>query len=106
MIDPVPKARIRPLAASDLEAVYVHGGNGRLPGLLARRLGLPQERIRSDTAHTGNLGSVSLPAAWTSQPAEKGSVVWAAIGAGLSWGALLLDPPDFAASASIPPPAN
>ena len=81
------------LTANDLEAVYVHGGNGRLPGLLARRLGLPVERIRSDTAHTGNLGSVSLPAAWSAQPAETGTVMWAAIGAGLTWGAVLLDPP-------------
>jgi 3-oxoacyl-[acyl-carrier-protein] synthase-3 len=81
------------LAVSDLEAVVVHGGNGRLPGLLARRLGLPEVRIRSETAHTGNLGSVSLPAAWEAHPTGAGPVIWAAIGAGLTWGAALLDPP-------------
>jgi 3-oxoacyl-[acyl-carrier-protein] synthase-3 len=86
-------ARRNNLAVSDLEAVVVHGGNGRLPGLLARRLGLPEERIRSETAQTGNLGSVSLPAAWVANSAGAGPVIWAAIGAGLTWGAVLLDPP-------------
>jgi 3-oxoacyl-[acyl-carrier-protein] synthase-3 len=77
------------LSPADLESVVIHGGNGRLPGLLARRLGLPEERILSETAHTGNLGSVSLLAAWNDKSA--GPVVWAAIGAGLSWGGLLLE---------------
>jgi 3-oxoacyl-[acyl-carrier-protein] synthase-3 len=80
------------LTVSDLEAVVVHGGNGRLPRLLARRLGLPEERIISETVHTGNLGSVSLPAAWMAHPAAAGPAIWAAIGAGLTWGAVLLDP--------------
>jgi 3-oxoacyl-[acyl-carrier-protein] synthase-3 len=84
------------LAVSELEALVVHGGNGRLPGLLARRLGLPNDRIRSETAHTGNLGSVSLPAAWEAHPTGTGPVIWAAIGAGLTWGAVLLDPPALA----------
>jgi 3-oxoacyl-[acyl-carrier-protein] synthase-3 len=75
------------LAVNDLQAVVAHGGNGRLPGLLARQLGLPPERIWSTTAETGNLGSVSLPAAWAAhQPLPPGAVVWTAVGAGLSWG--------------------
>jgi 3-oxoacyl-[acyl-carrier-protein] synthase III len=81
------------LAVSELQAVVVHGGNGRLPGLLARRLGLPEERIHSETARTGNLGSVSLPAAAAAHPPRPGPIIWAAIGAGLTWGAVLLDPP-------------
>src|SRR5262249_7924604 len=81
------------LAVSDLEAVVVHGGNGRLPGLLARRLGWPEDMIRSKTVHAGNLGSVSRPAACVAEPVTTGPVIWAAIGAGLSWGAVLLDPP-------------
>jgi 3-oxoacyl-[acyl-carrier-protein] synthase-3 len=84
------------ISFSELEALVVHGGNGRLPGLLARRLGLPDERIRSETGRTGNLGSVSLPAAWAAGPSGSGPVVWAAIGAGLTWGAVLLDPPALA----------
>jgi 3-oxoacyl-[acyl-carrier-protein] synthase III len=81
------------LTLADLQAVVVHGANGRLPPLLARQLGLSEERVRSETARTGNLGSVSLPAAWAGEDAGSGPVVWAAIAAGLVWGAALFDAP-------------
>ncbi|HEX5271859.1 MAG TPA: 3-oxoacyl-[acyl-carrier-protein] synthase III C-terminal domain-containing protein [Gemmataceae bacterium] len=75
---------------SALEAVVCHGGNGRLPALLARELGLPPERVWSETARAGNLGSASLPAAWAARrPAPSGPVAWAAVGAGLTWGAAI-----------------
>jgi 3-oxoacyl-[acyl-carrier-protein] synthase-3 len=78
------------LALADLHAVVAHGGNGRMPALLARRLGLPAERVWSETAQAGNLGSASLPAAWAAhQPPPRGPVVWAGVGAGLTWGAAL-----------------
>jgi 3-oxoacyl-[acyl-carrier-protein] synthase-3 len=78
------------LEVSALEAVVCHGGNGRLPALLARRLGLAPERVWSETARTGNLGTVSLPAAWSAhQPIPHGPVVWVAVGAGLTWGAAI-----------------
>jgi 3-oxoacyl-[acyl-carrier-protein] synthase-3 len=78
------------IALSELTAVVAHGGNGRLPALLARRLGLPPERVWSETARTGNLGSVSLPAAWAAHsPFRTGPVAWTAVGAGLTWGAAL-----------------
>lgn len=78
------------LGVSDLEAVVCHGGNGRMPALLARQLGLAPERVWSETARTGNLGSASLPAAWAAhRPSPHGPVAWAAVGAGLTWGAAL-----------------
>jgi 3-oxoacyl-[acyl-carrier-protein] synthase III len=78
------------LAVNELEAVVCHGGNGRMPGLLARQLGLTPERIWSETSRTGNLGSVALPAAWVRhQPSPQGPVAWVAVGAGLTWGAAL-----------------
>ena len=52
------------LAALAEPVVVVHGGNGRLPLLVARQLGLPAERVWSETASTGNLGSASLPVAY------------------------------------------
>jgi 3-oxoacyl-[acyl-carrier-protein] synthase-3 len=82
-------ARQHGLTPADLEAVVAHGGNGRLPGLLARQLDLPPERVWSLTPETGNLGSASLPVAWASRPAPPGPVVWVAVGAGLTWGAAL-----------------
>jgi 3-oxoacyl-[acyl-carrier-protein] synthase-3 len=79
------------LATRDLAGVAVHGGNGRLSPVLARQLGLPPEKVWSETAHTGNLGSASLPVAWAARcRAARGPVVWAAFGAGVQWGAALL----------------
>jgi 3-oxoacyl-[acyl-carrier-protein] synthase III len=78
-----------------LDAVVMHAGNGRMPALLARRLGLPRRRVRSQTAQTGNLGSASLPVAWASQRGELSEasqrrlVAWTAAAAGLQWGAAL-----------------
>lgn len=80
------------LSVEQLSAVIAHGGNGRMSALLARCLNLPPERVRSETAHTGNLGSASLPVAWTAcDPSIPRPVVWTAVGAGLQWGAALFD---------------
>jgi 3-oxoacyl-[acyl-carrier-protein] synthase-3 len=79
------------LGVADLKAVVAHGGNGRLPALLARKLGLPAERVWSETASAGNLGAASLPVAWAAHPpVPPGPVVWTAVGAGLTWAAALL----------------
>lgn len=84
------------LTLDDLAAVVVHAGNGRMPELLARRLGLPATRVWSETARTGNLGSASLPVAWAARAAEAaGPVVWMAVGPGLTWGAALFGAPTF-----------
>jgi 3-oxoacyl-[acyl-carrier-protein] synthase-3 len=79
------------LQVGDLQAVVAHGGNGRLPALLARKLDLPEERVWSETPRTGNLGSASLPVAWSARSLRlTGPVIWTAVGAGLTWGAALL----------------
>jgi 3-oxoacyl-[acyl-carrier-protein] synthase III len=79
------------LQMTDLAGVFIHGGNGRFPSLLARRLDLPADRIHSETPQTGNLGSASLPVAWAAQTSSpQGPVIWTAVGAGLTWGAALL----------------
>jgi 3-oxoacyl-[acyl-carrier-protein] synthase-3 len=78
------------LKVTDLGAVVVHGGNGRLPNLIAMQLELPPEKIWSQTAITGNLGSASLPVAWAKQSERPtGPVAWTAVGAGLTWAAAL-----------------
>jgi 3-oxoacyl-[acyl-carrier-protein] synthase-3 len=82
------------LTVDQLAAVIAHGGNGRMPTLLARRLGLPSHRVCSETARTGNLGSASLPVAWIARdPSVTHPVIWTAVGAGLQWGAALFDAP-------------
>jgi 3-oxoacyl-[acyl-carrier-protein] synthase-3 len=82
--------RQRGLTVADLHAVVAHGGNGRMPALLARRLGLPEEKVWSTTPHTGNLGSASVPIACASHPQGPGTIVWVSVGAGLTWAAALL----------------
>jgi len=78
------------LDVRDLAGVVAHGGNGRMPALLALKLGLPAERVWSETSVTGNLGSASLPVAWAAHKAPpQGAVIWTAVGAGLTWGAAL-----------------
>ncbi len=80
------------LDPADLDAIVMHGGNGRMPELLARRLRLPAERVWSDTANSGNLGPASLPAAWAAGRLACPSprvAAWTAAGAGLQWGAAL-----------------
>jgi 3-oxoacyl-[acyl-carrier-protein] synthase-3 len=72
---------------AELAGVIVHGGNGRMPALVARDLGLSEERVWSATRELGNLGSASLPVAWAlHQPRPQGPVAWVAVGAGLTWG--------------------
>lgn len=78
------------LELEELSAIAIHGGNGRFPALFARHLGVPAERVLSQTSMTGNLGSASLPVAWaTAAPHAGGPVIWTAVGAGLTWGAAL-----------------
>jgi 3-oxoacyl-[acyl-carrier-protein] synthase III len=73
--------------------VIAHGGNGRMPALLARQLDLPAERFPSATPHAGNLGAATLPVAWAlHRPTATGPTVWTAVGAGLTWGAALMRP--------------
>lgn len=86
------------LMPDQLAAIVAHGGNGRMPALLARRLNLPLESICSTTHQTGNLGPASLPVAWASHAGRlHGPMIWTAAGAGLQWGAALFDPaPDSA----------
>jgi 3-oxoacyl-[acyl-carrier-protein] synthase-3 len=84
-------AKKHSLDMEQVEAVISHGGNGRMPALLARQLGLPPQRVWSETAHTGNLGSASLPVAWAIRGPVSAPVLWAAVGAGLTWGAALTE---------------
>jgi 3-oxoacyl-[acyl-carrier-protein] synthase III len=82
------------LKVLDLDVVVVHGGNGRLPGLVALQLDIPSEQVWSQTALTGNVGSASLPVAWAlGSNHPHGLVAWTAVGAGLTWAAALTGRP-------------
>ncbi len=87
-----------------LAGVIVHGGNGRMPGMVARRLGMAEDRVWSTTAETGNLGSASLPAAWSRVMAVSGPIAWAAVGAGLTFASALTVPAGERRGVSPPSP--
>jgi 3-oxoacyl-[acyl-carrier-protein] synthase-3 len=89
------------LACTGLQAIIAHGGNGRMPALVARQLGMPAERVWSETARAGNLGSASLPTAWAARTPVTGHVLWTAVGAGLTWGAALLQANGLARSPAV-----
>jgi 3-oxoacyl-[acyl-carrier-protein] synthase-3 len=91
MADTVQQMCVRhDLALDDLAAIIVHGGNGHMPALLARRLALPCQRVYGETARTGNLGSASLPVAWSAcRPSGSHPVIWTVVGSGLQWGTAL-----------------
>jgi 3-oxoacyl-[acyl-carrier-protein] synthase-3 len=74
---------------ADIQAIVAHGGNGRMPALLARKLSIPAERVWSETSHLGNLGAATLPAAWAAHGPLPGLVLWTAVGAGLTWATAL-----------------
>jgi 3-oxoacyl-[acyl-carrier-protein] synthase-3 len=83
----------RGLSPADLAGVVAHGGNGRMPALVARELGLPVEQIWSATAEFGNLGAAALPVAWARRATRpRGPVAWAAAGAGMTWAGTLTGP--------------
>jgi 3-oxoacyl-[acyl-carrier-protein] synthase-3 len=78
------------MTVNKLQAIVAHGGNGRMPAMLARLLHVPSARVWSEVMMTGNLGSASVPVAWASRPLPaNGPVIWTAVGAGLVWGAAL-----------------
>jgi 3-oxoacyl-[acyl-carrier-protein] synthase III len=79
------------LHPTDLGGVYIHAGNGRMAALVARQLGLSEDRVISTTATSGNLGSVTLLRGVTYRSPAPGPVMLAAVGAGLCWGAALFD---------------
>jgi 3-oxoacyl-[acyl-carrier-protein] synthase-3 len=61
------------VAVSDLSAFVPHQANLRIIEAIARRLGVPRERVADDIVHAGNTSSASIPLA-LSRMAERGEV--------------------------------
>lgn len=84
------------LRMADLQAVIVHGGNGRMPALIARELRIAADHVWSQTPAVGNLGSASLPAAFVSHEEKlHGPILWTAVGAGLTSAVVLTGTPQI-----------
>ena len=61
------------VAVSDLAAFVPHQANLRIIEAIARRLGVPRERVADDIVHAGNTSSASIPLA-LSRMSERGDV--------------------------------
>jgi 3-oxoacyl-[acyl-carrier-protein] synthase III len=61
------------VAVSDLAAFVPHQANLRIVEAIARRLGVPRERVADDIVHAGNTSSASIPLA-LSRMTERGEL--------------------------------
>ncbi|MEM6955087.1 MAG: 3-oxoacyl-[acyl-carrier-protein] synthase III C-terminal domain-containing protein, partial [Myxococcota bacterium] len=83
------------LAPSDIDWVVPHQANTRIIDQVVRRAEYPPEKVLSNIATVGNTSSASIPIL-LDQAVRKGTikpgdhVLMSALGAGVSWGALVL----------------
>ncbi|MDX1632319.1 MAG: 3-oxoacyl-[acyl-carrier-protein] synthase III C-terminal domain-containing protein [Thermoanaerobaculia bacterium] len=85
----------RGLGVEDLDLVVMHQANLRINEAARRRLGLPEERVHNNIQEYGNTTSATLPLCFheareAGKAAEGSLVAFAALGAGLHWGAVLM----------------
>ena len=83
---------------ADLSAFIPHQANLRIIEAIARRLGIPRERVADDIVHAGNTSSASIPLA-LARMAEQGRLqpgtpaLLLGFGAGLSYAAQVITVP-------------
>ena len=83
---------------ADISAFIPHQANLRIIEAIARRLGIPRDRVADDIVHAGNTSSASIPLA-LSRMAEQGRLqpgtpaLLLGFGAGLSYAAQVITVP-------------
>jgi 3-oxoacyl-[acyl-carrier-protein] synthase III len=86
------------VSPADLTAFIPHQANLRIIEAIARKLGIPRERVADDIVHAGNTSSASVPLA-LSKMAEQGRLrpgtpaLLMAFGAGLTYAAQVITVP-------------
>jgi 3-oxoacyl-[acyl-carrier-protein] synthase III len=86
------------VAVDDLSAFVPHQANLRIIEAIARRLGVPRERVADDITHSGNTSSASIPLA-LARMAERGDLkpgspaLLLGFGAGLCYAAQVITVP-------------
>jgi 3-oxoacyl-[acyl-carrier-protein] synthase-3 len=86
------------IAVSDLAAFVPHQANLRIIEAIARKLGVPRERVADDIVHSGNTSSASIPLA-LSRMTERGDLkpgspaLLLGFGAGLCYAAQVVTVP-------------
>jgi 3-oxoacyl-[acyl-carrier-protein] synthase-3 len=86
------------VSPADISAFIPHQANLRIIEAIARKLGIPRERVADDIVHAGNTSSASIPLA-LSRMAEQGQLqpgtpaLLLGFGAGLSYAAQVITVP-------------
>jgi len=86
------------VSTADISAFIPHQANLRIIEAIARRLGIPRDRVADDIVHAGNTSSASIPLA-LSRMAEQGRLqpgtpaLLLGFGAGLSYAAQVITVP-------------
>jgi 3-oxoacyl-[acyl-carrier-protein] synthase III len=86
------------VSPADLSAFIPHQANLRIIEIIARKLGIPRERVADDIVHAGNTSSASVPLA-LSRMAEQGRLqpgtpaLLMGFGAGLTYAAQVITVP-------------
>jgi 3-oxoacyl-[acyl-carrier-protein] synthase-3 len=84
------------LALDEIDLFVYHQANSRIIGAVGERLGLPADRVVDSIAEYGNTSAASIPIA-LAEAAEQGRlrpgarVLLSAFGAGLTWGAGIVE---------------
>jgi 3-oxoacyl-[acyl-carrier-protein] synthase-3 len=84
------------VALGDVDLFVYHQANGRITRAVAERLELPEARVADYVAETGNTSAASIPLALDLARRDgrlhRGdTVLVAAVGAGFTWGATVLE---------------
>ena len=83
------------ISVDDVDWLLLHQANIRIMQTVAKRLGVPMEKVLTNLSEYGNTSAASIPLALDeavrSGQVKKGDVIaCAGFGAGLSWGAAVL----------------
>ena len=83
------------VAVSDLSVFVPHQANLRIIEAIARKLGVPRERVADDIVHAGNTSSASIPLALSDAVADRrikrgDLLLLEAMGGGFTWGSALV----------------
>ena len=81
-------------AASDIDLFVPHQANKRILDGIAKKLGIPPEKVVITLQHHGNTSAASIPMAlnqaFEAHRVKEGSLIlMEAMGGGLTWGAAL-----------------
>lgn len=81
------------LSAEDLTWLVPHQANMRIIGAVARRMGIPKEKVMINIEKYGNTTAATIPLClweWESQLKKGDNLILSAFGGGFTWGSIYL----------------